>query len=513
MDSLSPQVVSAAKLPILNPNEFDLWKMRIEQYFLMTDYSLWEVILNGDSPVPTRIVEGILQPVASTTAKQKLARKNELKARAIEKRYRGNTKTKKVQKTFLKQQVSLSQEDVNLKFLHSLPSEWKTHTLIWRNKADLEEQSLDDLFNSIKIYEAEVKHSSSIGTTTQNLAFVSSSNTDSITESLSAAASVSAVCANMPVSFLPNVDSLSNAIDVDDLKEIDLRWQMAMLTMRAKRFLSKTGINLGANGPTSMGFDMSKEVMTEAIKQRRRLLIMLLWLFHLRALLLIMRFQPSAGYHAVPPPYTGTFMPPKPNLVFNTAPTAVETDHFAFTIQLSPILTQSKPVSITAVRPVSAAVPKFKVTQLRHAKSFVTRSKSPIRRHLTRSHSPKTSNSPPRVTAIKAPMGNPQHALKDKGVIDSGCSRHMTGNMSYLFDFEELNGRYVSFKGNPKGGKIYGKRKIKTGKLDFDDVYFVKELKFNLFSVSQMCDKKNSVLFTNTECLVLSPDCKLPDES
>nr|GEU33121.1 hypothetical protein [Tanacetum cinerariifolium] len=81
MDSLSPQVVSAAKLPILNPNEFDLWKIRIEQYFLMTDYSLWEVILNGDSPAPTRVVEGVLQPVAPTTAEQRLARKNELKAR------------------------------------------------------------------------------------------------------------------------------------------------------------------------------------------------------------------------------------------------------------------------------------------------------------------------------------------------------------------------------------------------------------------------------------------------
>nr|GFA95254.1 ribonuclease H-like domain-containing protein [Tanacetum cinerariifolium] len=126
MDSLSPQVVSTAKLPILNPNEFDLWKMRIEQYFLMTDYSLWEVILNGDSPVPTRVV----QPVAPTTAEQKLARKNELKARgtllmalpdkhqlkfnshkdaktlikAIKKRFGGNTETKKVQKTLLKQQ-------------------------------------------------------------------------------------------------------------------------------------------------------------------------------------------------------------------------------------------------------------------------------------------------------------------------------------------------------------------------------------------------------------------------
>nr|GEZ92633.1 ribonuclease H-like domain-containing protein [Tanacetum cinerariifolium] len=129
MDSLSPQVVSATKLPILNPNEFDFWKMRIEQYFLMTGYSLWEVILNGDSPVPTRLVEGVVHPVALTTAEQNLARKNELKAHgtllmalpdkhqlkfnsykdaktlmeAIEKRFRGNTETKKIQKTLLKQ--------------------------------------------------------------------------------------------------------------------------------------------------------------------------------------------------------------------------------------------------------------------------------------------------------------------------------------------------------------------------------------------------------------------------
>nr|GEW66496.1 hypothetical protein [Tanacetum cinerariifolium] len=232
MDSLSTPVVSAAKLPILNLNEFDLWKMRIERYFLMTDYSLWDVILNEGSLVPTIVVDGVVQPVSHRSAEQKLARRNELKAygtllmalpdkhqlkfnshkdaktlmEAIEKRFGGNTKTKKVQKTLLKQQfenftgsssenldqihhrlqklvsqleihgVSLSIEDVNLKFLRSLPSEWKTHTLIWRNKADLEEHSLDDLFNSLKIYEAEVKHSSSTGNPTQNLAFVSSSN-------------------------------------------------------------------------------------------------------------------------------------------------------------------------------------------------------------------------------------------------------------------------------------------------------------------------------------------------
>nr|GEW20024.1 retrovirus-related Pol polyprotein from transposon TNT 1-94 [Tanacetum cinerariifolium] len=109
--------------------------------------------------------------------------------------------------------------------------------------------------------------------------------------------------------------------------------------------------------------------------------------------------------------------------------------------------------------------------------------------------------------------GNPHHALKDKGVINSGCSRHMIGNISYLSDFEEINGGYVPFGGNPKGGKITGKGKIRTGKLDFDDVYFVKEPMFNLFSDSQMCDKKNSVFFTDTKCIVLFSDFKLPDEN
>ncbi|GJY10501.1 putative ribonuclease H-like domain-containing protein [Tanacetum coccineum] len=101
----------------------------------------------------------------------------------------------------------------------------------------------------------------------------------------------------------------------------------------------------------------------------------------------------------------------------------------------------------------------------------------------------------------------------DQGVIDSGCSRHMTGNMSYLIDYEEIDGGYVAFGGNPKGGKITGKGTIKIGNLDFENVYFVRELKFNLFSVSQMCDKKNSVLFNDTECIVLSPNFKLIDES
>ncbi|GKE35740.1 ribonuclease H-like domain-containing protein [Tanacetum coccineum] len=101
----------------------------------------------------------------------------------------------------------------------------------------------------------------------------------------------------------------------------------------------------------------------------------------------------------------------------------------------------------------------------------------------------------------------------DHAVVDSGCSSHMTGNKAYLSDYEDYNGGFVAFGSDHKGGKITGKGKIGTANLDFDDVYFVNELKFNLFYVSQMCDKKNSVLFTDTECLILSPSFKLLDES
>nr|GEX96453.1 hypothetical protein [Tanacetum cinerariifolium]GEY11619.1 hypothetical protein [Tanacetum cinerariifolium] len=161
-------------------------------------------------------------------------------------------------------------EDINLKFLRSLPSEWKTHTLIWRNKADLEEQILDDLFNNLKIYEAEVKGSSPSIQNIQNIAFVSSNNTDSIYESVTAPSSIFAASSKAKISTLLNVDSVSDAliysffasqsnspqldnedlkkINLDDLKEMDLKWKMAMLTMRAKRFLKITKRNLGANG-------------------------------------------------------------------------------------------------------------------------------------------------------------------------------------------------------------------------------------------------------------------------
>nr|GEZ16847.1 hypothetical protein [Tanacetum cinerariifolium] len=330
---------------------------------------------------------------------------------AIEKRVGWNIETKKVQKTLLKQQfknfscsssegldqihdmlqklvsqleihgVSLSQEDVNLKFLRSTDS--------------------------------------------YNLAFVSSTLTDSTTDSVSAAVNVSVVGAKLTASTLPNVDSFSNVviysffasqysspqlnnedlkkIDVDDLKEIDLKWQMAMLTMRARRFLQKTGRNLG-----SVGLPRTQE----------------------KPLLLSPRegmFQcvPSGGYHVVPPLVTGTFMPPKPDLVFHTPPFD-ENEHLAFNVQLNPTKPEqdlsSRPSApiikdwvfdseeddmpqvllTTTDRTVSAVKPIFSMTRPKVASRAVSKSNSHLRRHLPRHSSSTSCNSPPRVTAAKA---------------------------------------------------------------------------------------------------------------
>ncbi|GJU45576.1 hypothetical protein Tco_1202842 [Tanacetum coccineum] len=209
--------------------------MRMEQYIQMIDYSLWEVIKNSNAPPIKKVVEGVETTIAPSTAKEKAQRRLKLKARstllmgipnehqlkfnsikdaksllqAIEKRFGGNDATKKTQRNLLKQQYenftasrsevldqtfdrlqklisqleihgeSISQEDVNQKFLRSLSPEWNTHTIVFKNKPEIYTLSLDDHYNNLKIYEPEVKGISSLSTNTQNIAFVSSNNTSS----------------------------------------------------------------------------------------------------------------------------------------------------------------------------------------------------------------------------------------------------------------------------------------------------------------------------------------------
>ncbi|GJU63607.1 ribonuclease H-like domain-containing protein [Tanacetum coccineum] len=116
-------------------------------------------------------------------------------------------------------------------------------------------------------------------------------------------------------------------------------------------------------------------------------------------------------------------------------------------------------------------------------------------------------------TLKKFEYGNPEEELKDHAIIDSGCSGSMTGDKDKLSDFKDYKGGYVAFGNDPKGGRITGKGTIKTSCIDFENVSYVKELKFNLLSVSQICDKKHNVLFTDSECLILSPEFKIVDEN
>ncbi|GJR71283.1 ribonuclease H-like domain-containing protein [Tanacetum coccineum] len=263
-----------ARLPILKPTNYDLWLMRIEQYFLMTDYSLWEVIKNGNK-VLKRTVGTVEKEYKPTTTGEKQDMRNEIKARAtllmtlpnkdqlkfhsyqdakllmeaIKKRYGGNKESKKVQRTLLKQQYEnftalssetmdqtfdrlqklisqleiqgevINQEDMNLKLLRSLPSEWKTHALIWRNKVEIETISLDDFTNSTN----------------------STNKADNTTYEVSTA----------------HIQEDLEQLHPDDLEEMDLQWEIAMLTIRTRRFIKRTGRKLDINGQR-VGFDKSK---------------------------------------------------------------------------------------------------------------------------------------------------------------------------------------------------------------------------------------------------------------
>ncbi|GKB07778.1 hypothetical protein Tco_0836062 [Tanacetum coccineum] len=164
-------MVTASKVPMIKPGEFELWRIRIEQYIQMTDYALWEVIENGNTAPKTTVVEGL---------KLNSIKDAKLLMEAVKKRFGGNAVTKNTQRNLLKQQYEnfttpssemldqtfdrhqklvsqlellgemISQEDVNQKLLRSLSPDWNIHVVVWRNKADLDTMSMDDLYNNLK---------------------------------------------------------------------------------------------------------------------------------------------------------------------------------------------------------------------------------------------------------------------------------------------------------------------------------------------------------------------------
>nr|GEZ49716.1 hypothetical protein [Tanacetum cinerariifolium] len=268
MDQDSVHMVAASKVSMLKPGEFELWRMRIEQYIQMVHYSLWEVIENGNAPPITKVVDGVETTITPAIAEEKAQRRLELKARstlligilnkhqlkfnsikdaksllqAVERRIGGNAATKKTQRNLLKKQYenftascsevldqtfdrlqklisqleihgeSISQEDVNQKFLRSLLLEWNTHTIVWRNKPEIDTLSLDDLYNNLKIYEPEVKGTSSSNTNIQNIAFVSSNNNSSINRAVNAAHGVTTASTQATAFNSTTIDNLSDAV-------------------------------------------------------------------------------------------------------------------------------------------------------------------------------------------------------------------------------------------------------------------------------------------------------------
>ncbi|GJV83611.1 ribonuclease H-like domain-containing protein [Tanacetum coccineum] len=252
---------------------------------MILDHALWKVIVNGDSV--SRVASasaGTECPIPPKIDEQKLARKNELKAKSTlmlaildEHLLKFHAcKDAKIQKLISQLEIHgevISQEDANLKLLRSLPTAWNNIALIMRNKSDLDTLSMDDLYNNLKVYEAEINGQLSLSLNYQNVAFVSSENTSSTNEAVNTAHDVSVASSQGQASSSTYVDDVmfsfftnqSNSpqldnedleqIDTDDLKEIDLKWQVVRLTMRVKRFIKMTGRNLNFNGKEIVGFD------------------------------------------------------------------------------------------------------------------------------------------------------------------------------------------------------------------------------------------------------------------
>ncbi|GJS65776.1 DNA-directed DNA polymerase [Tanacetum coccineum] len=253
---------------------------------------------------------------------------------------------------------------------------------------------------------------------------------------------------------------------------MDLRWNIAMLTMRARRFLKNTRRKLDMANKERIGFDKSKVECFNCHKMRH---------FASASRISLDDFvdvNESVSESVVEKP-----------IVETNEPKTDKKEDGALIIK--DWVSESE----------KEDVPKIKTVEMPNAVVNTARQKAVL--------SAVKGNKGNVVKASACWVWRPKHKVLVSNVPETWC---INENRSYL-KIMKIDGGFIAFGGNSKGGKNTRKGKIRTGKLDFEDVYFVKELKFNLFSVLQMYDKKNSVLFTDTACVVLSPDFKLTDES
>nr|GEX95248.1 ribonuclease H-like domain-containing protein [Tanacetum cinerariifolium] len=438
MDLESAQNNVVAKLPPLKQGDYEMYKLRIEQYFQVQDYALWDVIENENSfkPVPqtTANTDGTSTSTipGPVTTEEKAQKKNDVKFRsmllmalpneriltfsqykddktlfkAIQARFGGNDAIKKTQKTLLKQMY----ENFNAPST-DLPSEWNTHVVVWRNEADLDTMRIDDVYNNFKIVEQKVKRtvttSSSLGS--QNMACLSSPDS-------------------------------TNKVDTTNI-------QLALLSMRARRYFQRTGKKITINGSDTDGYDKTKVECFNCHKMR-----------HFATECRSLRNQESR-------PRNQDSSRKTVNVEDTSSKAMVAIDGAGF--DWSHMADDEAPTNMAlmafsdseAIMLLHLYLEAYLHPQLLIYPTLVLRSSNTLN-----------------LKDIDLRPGDPQDALKDQGYFDSGCSRHLTENISYLTDFKEHDEGYVAFRRGAKGGKITGKGTIRTGKLDFNDVYFVKEL-------------------------------------
>ncbi|GKC34018.1 ribonuclease H-like domain-containing protein [Tanacetum coccineum] len=329
----APHTVSTIKLPILKKGEYDILAMKMEHYLAHTDYPIWEVIQRGNGPVSVSTdTNGVIKVLPPKTAEEILARERERKAmttllmalpedhlakfhkitdekemwEAIKSRFGGNDESKKMQKYILKQQFEgfsvsnleglhkgydrfqsllsqleihgavVSTKDANQKFLRSLPSAWSQISLIMRTKPGVDYLSFNDLYNNLRVFEPDIKGSTTSSFSTYNVAFVSE-NTSSFNE-VSTAYGASSSSGHNPQregsslytdelmyyffanqSNGPQLDREDlEQLDEFDLEEMDLKWQVAMISIRLKKFYKKTRRKLQFDAKEPVGFDKAK---------------------------------------------------------------------------------------------------------------------------------------------------------------------------------------------------------------------------------------------------------------
>ncbi|GJZ24885.1 hypothetical protein Tco_0562344 [Tanacetum coccineum] len=235
---------TTTKLPILKLGKYEMWVIRIKQYFQVQDYALWEVIENGNSwvSVPQTTQENgtsVTKMSVPVTAEEKTNKKNDVKARslllmAIPNEHQLTFSQYSDAKTMFAAIKTRFEEDLNSKFLRSLPPKWNTHVVVWMNKADIKTMSINDLYNNFKIVKQDVKKSIGANSGAQNIAFMTAPSTSStnVVNTANPAYEVSTINSNINTACAQDLEKIHK----DDLEAMDLKWHLSLLSIGAKRY-------------------------------------------------------------------------------------------------------------------------------------------------------------------------------------------------------------------------------------------------------------------------------------